>query len=189
MKYPTKFAKLLVSSMIAASMIGSAADAAPVFWNLNGVSFADGGTASGSFVYDADADFYPTWSISVTGGTTAALPAYTYITPSGFLGIHSATMADFVAVPTTRYIRLSFLSALTNSGGTIGLNTATSFECNNCSIRRNIVTGSVTSAGVGSVPEPASWALMLLGFGATGYAMRRRQRTKTALSFAEQRVA
>ena len=35
--------------------------------------------------------------------------------------------------------------------------------------------------GTGSVPEPASWALMLGGFGLTGMAMRRRTR-KTSLA-------
>ena len=29
---------------------------------------------------------------------------------------------------------------------------------------------------IGSVPEPATWAMMLLGFGAIGYAMRRKRR-------------
>ena len=37
-----------------------------------------------------------------------------------------------------------------------------------------IVLGDVATA---AVPEPASWALMLTGFGAIGSAMRRRQRT------------
>jgi hypothetical protein len=31
--------------------------------------------------------------------------------------------------------------------------------------------------GVPAVPEPATWAMMLLGFGATGFAMRRRRQT------------
>ena len=33
-----------------------------------------------------------------------------------------------------------------------------------------------TEGGVPPVPEPATWAMMLLGFGATGFAMRRRRR-------------
>jgi hypothetical protein len=45
-----------------------------------------------------------------------------------------------------------------------------------------ITLGSATAgAGDGAVPEPASWAMMLAGFGAVGTAMRRRQRT--AVSF------
>jgi hypothetical protein len=39
-----------------------------------------------------------------------------------------------------------------------------------------------TSAGVAAVPEPATWAMMLAGFGIVGGAMRRRQRT--SVSFA-----
>lgn len=33
----------------------------------------------------------------------------------------------------------------------------------------------VRFAGVSAVPEPATWAMMLLGFGAVGYSMRRRK--------------
>ena len=38
----------------------------------------------------------------------------------------------------------------------------------------NLGVGSITSMVVGEVPEPASWALMLGGFGMVGGAMRRR---------------
>ena len=37
-------------------------------------------------------------------------------------------------------------------------------------------TGTATS-GVAAVPEPATWAMMLAGFGAVGFAMRTRSRT------------
>jgi len=52
-----------------------------------------------------------------------------------------------------------------------------------------VVQGTVGSGGSGSysgnfnitnsggVPEPATWAMMLLGFGGIGYSMRRRRRT------------
>ena len=39
---------------------------------------------------------------------------------------------------------------------------------------RGGVSLSIASAAVGGVPEPASWALMLIGFGFVGYASRRR---------------
>ena len=40
--------------------------------------------------------------------------------------------------------------------------------------------GNVNVSPVGAVPEPATWAMMLLGFGAVGFAMRRRQRPALA---------
>lgn len=35
----------------------------------------------------------------------------------------------------------------------------------------------------GAVPEPATWAMMLVGFGGIGFAMRRRSRVRTAVSY------
>lgn len=37
---------------------------------------------------------------------------------------------------------------------------------------------------VGAVPEPATWAMMLLGFGAIGFAMRRRPKVQTTVAYA-----
>ena len=48
-----------------------------------------------------------------------------------------------------------------------------------------ITTEVVVSVGApGAVPEPATWGMMLLGFGAAGYAMRRRTKVRTNVSFA-----
>lgn len=43
---------------------------------------------------------------------------------------------------------------------------------------------SVTPSAIGAVPEPATWGVMLLGFGAMGFAMRRRSKVTTNVSFA-----
>ena len=42
-------------------------------------------------------------------------------------------------------------------------------------------TDTVIGLSFTPVPEPATWAMMLLGFGAVGFAMRRRKRTELAL--------
>lgn len=50
-----------------------------------------------------------------------------------------------------------------------------------------LVIDDVTVDVIGSataVPEPATWAMMLAGFGAVGYAMRRRAKVRTNVSFA-----
>jgi hypothetical protein len=46
------------------------------------------------------------------------------------------------------------------------------------------LTLSVPPAGASAVPEPASWAMMISGFGAIGGAMRRQRRVKTTVRFA-----
>lgn len=45
-------------------------------------------------------------------------------------------------------------------------------------------TLSVTGTGPGAVPEPATWALLLLGFMGVGHAMRSRAKVRTAVSYA-----
>ncbi|WP_419808766.1 FxDxF family PEP-CTERM protein [Sphingomonas sp.] len=42
----------------------------------------------------------------------------------------------------------------------------------------------ILSATVGGVPEPATWALMILGFGAVGFALRRRTAGSTSVTYA-----
>ncbi len=51
----------------------------------------------------------------------------------------------------------------------------------------SIVSGSSTlriSAVAAAVPEPTTWAMMLVGFGSIGYAMRRRSKVRTTVQFA-----
>jgi hypothetical protein len=44
--------------------------------------------------------------------------------------------------------------------------------------------GSLGNPDVGAVPEPSTWAMMLLGFGFVGGAMRSRRRQKVTVSYA-----
>jgi hypothetical protein len=43
---------------------------------------------------------------------------------------------------------------------------------------------TVAAAGAGAVPEPASWAMMILGIGAIGFVARRRTAVRTKVTFA-----
>jgi hypothetical protein len=53
--------------------------AAPVTWTLQGVTFNDGGTASGSFVYDAQTNTYSAINITTTTGTTRTGASYAFV--------------------------------------------------------------------------------------------------------------
>ena len=64
--------RVLITPSLFAVMITLSAFQAhglPVEWTLDNVSFDDGGTAFGSFVYDADANEYSSISVSTTAGT------------------------------------------------------------------------------------------------------------------------
>lgn len=46
------------------------------------------------------------------------------------------------------------------------------------------VGSNITFAAASAVPEPATWGLMILGFGGVGFVLRRRARTRTRVRFA-----
>lgn len=76
---------------------------------------------------------------------------------SGNFTINGGSFTNFAGLAGT-FDRLTFDA--TNGGG--------GFQLDNVNLR----------AVQGAVPEPATWAMMLLGFGAVGYSMRRSRRAK-----------
>lgn len=150
------FAHLFVALLFGCVSVGNVC-AEPVTWTLSGVTFTDGGTASGSFVYDADNPVpyaVLNWSISVAGGDTATFPVLTYdqSNSSGFYANSNPTSngASFSLNGSTRQIRLPGTSALTDAGGIIPVNTlgAGAAECFNCGPYRKYTAGNL----IGTVP-------------------------------------
>ncbi len=154
--------------------VPSIASADGITWTFSGATFDDGGTASGSFNYDAVTNMYSAIDVTTTTGTTLAGTTYTSLsylagsTDTGMLlGVSSGSIMN------TSLLFLLFDAPLTNSGGIVQLSllppndSAEVFcidsACSNFSSRS--VTGGAVVSTI-ATPEPP--AIFLLGMGLIG---------------------
>jgi len=146
----------------------TAASASPIVWNLVGVIFDDGGTASGSFAYDAATKTYSSVNITTTAGSQ--VPGTTYQVVRDF----RSNAMGFAAVPNlgpfnnfTPFLAFNFYSPLTASGGTIPLfnsfpaeGTCSDAGCGGINFNgpplRFVSFGSVSTLPTPSAPAPGS---------------------------------
>lgn len=147
----------------------SAAVATPVLWTISGVTFDDGGTASGSFIYDADTNTYSSVNITTTAGTSLAGATYNFAyaapaTASLLPGIILAhPPADLTGTPALNW---SFSTPLSNVGGNIlfapgaSEGTCSAPNCFGPPITQRLITaGSISGTPVAARQIPT------LGFG------------------------
>ena len=157
-------------------LLGAAvqAQAALITWTLQDVAFTDGASATGSFTIDAQARTWSAFNIATTDG--ANLSAFNYNPTNSGLYFNGFGPNSFTVMPGNghRYITFSFLQPLTDAGGTVAINTPSSWECNNCSPWRTMA-GSVTTEAA-EVPEPATLAMVLPALGMLGWMSRRRKK-------------
>ena len=191
----TTVVRILFAAIALAGLPASAL-AAPMLWTLNGVTFSDGGTASGSFVYDASTNTNSTVTINTTTGSTVTGSAYRFVCASPCDGglANSPNYLVALTVPGTTnpltglpLLEFRFATPLTNGGGTVTLLVA-SFEdrCSNAGCTatqtpfRSVTAGSVTGGPLGpvassAIPTLANWALIVLALLIAGsVALRRR---------------
>src|SRR5258705_12996304 len=117
------FRSLIIASVLFVLFsVPSIASADGVTWTFSGLTFDDGGTASGSFNYDAVAGTYSSIDITTTLGTAFGGATYTgfnaLLSPSS-TGIILLTDPSLPDLTGTGFFYLLFSAALTNSGGTV----------------------------------------------------------------------
>lgn len=175
----------LITSLLLITFISPMVSAATVTWYLQGIVFDDGGTATGSFDFDADTDVITNWNITATDATSPALPTpFTYFDSGTQLALVQDSSGDIddqsflfnagLSFGGTRQFRIDPITLLTNTGGTVALdlnNPSFNLECNNCGSPRLIVAGEVTTSPT-VVPLPPALFLMGSALGLFGFRKR-----------------
>ena len=154
--------------------VPSLASADSLTWTLSGVVFNDGGTASGSFVYDAVTNKFSSINIVTTAGSTFGGATYQDLNPgfaplpNSIVFVPNPNLANFTG---TMLLDLELGPPLTNLGGTVGF-TVNAFEgicglsdCTNFAPTpfRVVTAGELVSSPVTTTPEPSALWLSAVG--------------------------
>jgi hypothetical protein len=160
---------------------GSAATVAYQFDAGTTFSMDGPGTITGGFSYDSNTATLSAINITVTGSTGFA-STYTYAyapwNDASDIGVMHA--ANSASNNVFAMLDLQFGSALNGSPGEdplVGLGGYNVPGGGCCNFIGSTLTGGVTIA---AVPEPSTWAMMLLGFAGVGF-MAYRRKSKPAL--------
>lgn len=170
-KYSCAFAAL------ALSFLAVSASAAPLVWTLQGVTFTDGGTASGSFMYDAATNTYSNVNITTTAGSVRTGATYHFVagppnSPDSnfFLQL---TIGSGILTGTPAFSLVFPSAGLTASGGTVAVTFGLEALCSDAvctgpSGPSRTVTGRASVvASTPNTPAPVP-ALSTWGLGALG---------------------
>jgi len=144
-------ARLLAAAALALALGAVQARADHVF-TLSGVTFDDGGTATGMFTTSDDLKSLVSYDITTSGGTLAGFD-YTTATTTSFSSLPTILVLE-TAGP-DHLIELTF-TGLTAAGAPIKIGQFDSFEQDPTGAHRQVTAGSVVG---NAVPEPSSLAL------------------------------
>lgn len=161
----------------------SPASAAALTWNFN-AQFVDGGTATGTFDYDATSGVLSQFNIKTLAGASPSnnvFPGTTFSSGSSTGSLESAIRLQLINGD--RSLQALFDAPLTEAGGTISLVPAFSFEKvalgGGLGFIRDVANGTVTSSAT-AIPTPALLpGLIGLGIGV----LRQKRKTAQAKTF------
>jgi hypothetical protein len=180
-----QFVRRLIPLMTLLASLSLAPDAraVSVLWTLEDVAFDDGGTAAGTFAYDADLDAFSTIAITTTAGSSAGGGTVNALLAGDPLS--AALVPRQGDLTGATLLQLLFQAPLTNAGGVVALvdpffapNSSSEGSCSNAScssakFARFMVSGNVVGM---PVPVPAAGGLLTAGLAVLGARVRRRTR-------------
>lgn len=173
----------LLTAIACASIAAATPAAAVTFYDLN-YSTSDATVAAKLTVDDRDPS-----RLLVTGitGTRNGEAITQLVQAKGFAGNDNIVFNNdpyFTYFGTAFKVGSAYYNVYNGSdynGGISQMLECRASNCNTTFASPKIVSFSF-KASAGAVPEPSTWMMLILGFGAVGYAMRRRQ--KVAVRFA-----
>lgn len=171
--------------LVGAAFSSIPANASTIDWQLSGVTFDDGGTASGTFSTNSTNGDVIAFDIVTTGGTTLGGTAYDSTASNTFSsnGIYSPNSFILSNFDTSTYVNFEFDNPLTGNGIDKLILSDGSYECNMCATVRAVVSGEAIS-DIGTAPIPPSIAIFATGLGVMGLLEWRRKRKNAAAGVA-----
>jgi hypothetical protein len=166
---------------IAAGMAAAAAHATSYTWTFSDATYS----GSGTLVTD------PTNTFAISGGGTLTGPSLNDTlslfpnptpgtqgtSPDGQWSFDNNIPVDFAGLLFTGVTNPFYNVFANGGGGSLGISFADGSVYN----QDNSIVGTLTVTAVsGGVPEPATWAVMMLGFGGMGAVLRSRRKLAVA---------
>jgi len=159
--------RVMVMAAVAVSMMGAPAMATKTF-SVDNVAVQYGGNLSGSFTTNDELTAILSLDIFAPSGVNGSWNwTAVNFTEADLVHMQIPLNSDFRLVKDGHELQLAF-GLFTDAGATL---TSNSYDHTGAAGNRAL-TGSIIA--MAAVPEPATWALIIGGFGLVGGAMRRR---------------
>jgi len=175
MKRKNLIKSLSAATILACGVVGATA-ASATKWIVNG-TFSDGATLTGFFEFN-QYGYISDYDLKTSAA--GAFAGFEFKSGAGYIA--GSVSPDKTIIPffgaTYNGPQLTLVSALPLTTGLVGNSlTGASYECQNsfnCPSGGDVRFLNVAATAIAPTPEPATWAMMLMGFGLAGYGLRRR---------------
>lgn len=152
------------------------------------LTFSDppGAIAGGTGVLQLNLASAPTATTSLNIGSGSSMFVALDATVNG--GVFHFTSINYIGMSNGVWNNISANEVFASNGLTLGLSTGgldyVLYGVNNSTIARGTITIGPATLHVAAVPEPSTWAMMLLGFAGVGFVAYRRRKQPLRLSAA-----